>query len=137
MGTWKGQLSRCVPAKMKPARIASTIRAVQLERMDGMPSLTRQTAPSKSGILSDDTTIAILQHYLRAHGATSEARLEAVLQAAKEAVVSLTLFLMTMQGQIVPERNDRELVFSNTPKDVKTLEPIGPILRRVLAQVTR
>jgi hypothetical protein len=102
-----------------------------------MPTLTKQTDRHKTGVLSDDTTEAILEHYLHWHGPATEARLEAVLEAAKEAVMSVTLFLMTMQGQIVPEQSSRGLLFSNAPEKGELLEPIGDILRRVLAEVPR
>jgi phage tail protein X len=98
-----------------------------------MHSLTFDTQ-SCNGVLSEETTIAILDTYMRRHGSTSEARLTAVVRAASEAAVALACFQMTMRGDLIADLQDGAVVFRNA-EGVRKMEPIGPIVRRVLAEV--
>ena len=92
-------------------------------------------APS-NGVLSDETTTAILDTYLRLHGRTTEARLTAVVQSATEAATALVCFQMVMRGDLVPELAAGGVVYRNAEELHSTLEPIGPIVRRVLTEVS-
>ena len=99
-----------------------------------------QTLPldtqSCNGVLSEETTIAILDTYMRLHGPTSEGRLTAVLQAANDAAIALAAFQMTMRGDLIADLEDGAVVIRNADLSERPLEPIGPILRRVFAEVT-
>ena len=99
-----------------------------------MQTLTFDTQ-SCNGVLSEETTIAIYETFLRLHGPASETRLAAVLQAANDAAVTLACFQMTLRGDLIAELEDGDVIFLNADLSERTLEPIGPIVRRVLAEV--
>ena len=101
-----------------------------------MHSLTFDTQ-SCNGVLSEETSIAILETYMRLHGPTSEARLTAVVRAANEAAVALACFQMTMRGDLIADMQEGAVIFRNADLPERTLEPIGPIVRQVLAEVGR
>lgn len=89
---------------------------------------------TSNGVLSEETTIAIFETYLRLHGPTSEARLTAVLQSANEAAVALACFQMTMCGELIADLIDGEVRFWNGDLSKRSFESVGPIVRRVLAK---
>mgnify|MGYP001592264562 CR=1 FL=1 len=102
--------------------------AAKTERNDVMTNLSK--APrAHNGILSDETTTAILETYIRLHGPCTEEQMAAVLQAATDAAVSLTCFQMTMRGDLIPE-----LKAGATASADSTLEHCGDIMRRVLKE---
>ena len=100
-----------------------------------MQTLPRE-AQSCNGVLSEETTTAIVETYVRLHGQPSEARLTAVLQAANDAAVTLACFQMTMRGDLIADLEDGDVVFRNaeTPSHHQ-MEPVGSILQRVLSEV--
>jgi hypothetical protein len=98
--------------------------------------MTNRSKPphAHKAILSDETTTAILDKYMRLYGPCTEERLAAILQMAIEAAGSLTCFQMTMRGELVPDLKSGSVVFRNAPPSSGTLEPVGDILQRVLRE---
>lgn len=99
-----------------------------------MQTLPKRRQPG-NGILSEDTTIAILETFMRVHGPSSEQQLTAVLQAAAEAVTALWCFEMVMRGDLVAELAPGGTVFHTAESKTNALEPVAPIVRLVAAEV--
>jgi hypothetical protein len=91
--------------------------------------------PSRNGILSTETTAAILEQYMKLHGPSSEERLAAVLTSGEEAATSLMYFQMVMRGDLVPELQPEGVVFRNADSDRDAPEPSSKVVRQVSAEV--
>jgi hypothetical protein len=99
-----------------------------------MRTVAKEQGRHKTALLTEDLEAAILARYLAHHGPASEARLAAVVRSARDAALHLCLFTMVMQGRVIPARDGEDLRYSASPES-QSLEPIGPILRRILAEV--
>ena len=96
-----------------------------------MQALIAELTDASNGPLSEATTVAILETYMRLHGPTTGARLDAVVQTAVEAAVALACFQMTMAGEFIPELKNGSVVLRKASAGNSPLESVGDIMRRV------
>lgn len=118
----------------------ATSAAVQSERTYVMTDPSRivsKASRTHNGILTSDTTTAIIETFLRARGPASESEIEAIVRAGEEAATSLACFQMALRGELIAEVKGGSLVFRKAGEPSTHLEPTTDVLRRMVAEVSR
>lgn len=90
-----------------------------------------------SQILSEETIGELWQVYMKIHGSATESELFAIVRAAEDAVVHLTLFEMALTGQASLQlgKDGHTVKFRRAANLAANPEHIAPIIRRVLGEI--